>query len=238
MTIHSCKNFVRRAGAPLLALAALSLAGCGGTSQSGSAFVRAVDTVGDGGAAVVLINGGSWTGVQTYFQASGYSGRPTGSTAFTFTLTNNLAGATYATNTQTLASGHYSAIVVGRASVTSSSSAGFPQLLVTSDDTATAAGSNALVRFIHAAPDAGSADVLVKGGVVTTAQAYATIGSYQTYAPGSLTVGFDVTGTKNAIATAQTFPIVAGHQYSVFLLEDPTTSSTPSYSIKILDDTH
>lgn len=238
MTTNFRKISASRAALAALAASAALLDGCGGTSQTGSAFVRAVNTVGDGGAAVVLINGGSWTGDQTFFQASSYSGRPTGSTAFTFTLTNNLAGATYATNTQTLSSGHYSAIVMGRAADTTAGATGFPQILVTSDDTTLTAGSGALVRFINAAPDAGTADVLVNGGVVTTGEAYTTIGSYTQYAAGSLTAGFDATGTKNAIASAQTFTLTAGHQYSVYLLEGPTTSSTPSYSINILDDTH
>ena len=219
-----------------LSAAAALATGCGSSSITGDAHIRAINMVPDGGAGIVYINGGSYTGDQLPGEISSYTDKPTGSTAFTFKLTTTLATANYATNTQSLAAGHYSAILFGKAGVTSTSAAGYPQLTVTSDDpTITPVAANALVRFIHAAPDSGSADAYIDATSVAPNQSFMAIGVFQSFLAQAVTFHYYAAGTKNDLAPPLALTLTPQHRYTVFLMQQPS-NTTPAYQIKAVDE--
>jgi hypothetical protein len=218
------------------------LAGCGGTGGSSSlALIRAINTSPNGGTATVDVNGGpvgvSGSG-QAFKQASEYDLINSGSPQFSFTLSSQ-SGTSYPTLNPSLATDvYYSAILFGRADVTSSSDARYPQIKVVADDRTVPPSGQARLRIIHAAPDAGNVDVLettpssqtLAGGVV-----YTTVGAYSNFAAGSITVQVNAAGTGTVLAPAQIVTLAAGHLYSLFVLEP--TVVPPTYSVGLLDDT-
>ena len=222
---------------PALGAAAL-LAGCGGGGDTGNSAVqvRAINASSNGGTATVSVSGNSVGGGQNYFGVSSYQSAGSGALPVSFSLSSS-SSISYPAVTQTFSPGSfYSAIVVGRSDITSSTDPRYPSVIVTTDTFNVPSSNQASLRIIHAAPDAGSVDVLVNGTQAAVGDVYKGVGSYISEPSGSVTIQVNQTGTSTALVPSQTISLTAGHVYTIYVVE-PTISATPAYGIQETDDT-
>lgn len=211
-------------------------AGCGGSSSGSNSEIRSVDLIPDSTTATLVINGGSLTGSQSFDTASSYVQQIAGSDILSFGLSAHSA-TTYSLTSVSLGSNYYSAMLFGLASVTSTSDSRYPKMVLVTDESTAPTSGDARVRFVHAAPDASAADVLVNGVAEQSDEAYTTVGDYQTIEAGTIAVLYNKTGTSTAITASQSLTISSGHHYTVFLVET-TSGSSPVYAVQMIDDTH
>ena len=208
------------------------LSGCGGSTNSSSfANLKSYDAVPNGGTATVSASGAS-TASLTAFTTSAYVNASAGLESASFTLTGPPA-ITSPTYPVSLNSGvFYTAIVLGRADVSSSDSR-YPKLVIAGDDQTTPQSADCRIRVVQAAPDAGTVDVLVNGIDTSANTAYSTVTSYSELAAGSETVEVRTSGTSTFIVPSTVFTTLAGHRYTLYVTE-PTTS--PTYSFQVVQD--
>lgn len=219
------------AGVALIAGAAV-MSGCGG-GGTGTTHVRAVNLIPNSTTAALLLGGGSWTGNQAFEGASGYVSLFPETTAVSVQVSAQPSTA-YPTTTRTLSGGtFYTGMLAGLANVTSSADARYPKVIWVTESSETPTSGNALIRFVHAAPDAATADILVNSATMETGDAYSSVGAYTSVAAGLAAIEFDSTGTTTAIAS-KTATLTAGHLYTAYLVE---TATTPTYSVFLADDT-
>lgn len=217
------------------------LAGCSGSgsSLSNTARVRAITAISNGGSATISVNGSAVVGSQNYFGVSAYQSQNTGSASVTFSLSAN-SGTTYPSLTQTFSSGtFYSLILVGRSDITSPTDPRYPAILPVSDLLTTPSTSQASLRVINAAPDAGNVDVLVNSSAALSAGAYKAVGGYVNEPSGNVNIQVNQAGTNTILVTAQAVSLTSGHAYTVYVLEPTvsTSSTAASYGIQESDDT-
>lgn len=121
--------------------------------------------------------------------------------------------------------------------MTTSGTAGFPQIQVVQDEqTAVPAGGNIRLRIFDVAPDLAAINMLVNAVSKATNITYPNLGTYFTLPAGNLTIQ----AVLNVGGTAETSPvvfnnIVAGHHYTAFVVE--TAISPATYNIELIDDT-
>ena len=175
----------------VVALAALggilAGAGCGSSSNTDSAHIRAVNVALNAGNAAVTVNGGAIDGNLAFGQISNYNFIGQGSSTFGFTTSTTFPALVSLPigPTLTLTNGSfYTSYLIGRAdSALKATDPKFLQSVVTGDRAAAAnyttsapyaappAGS-VNIRILNAAPDAGPVDVLINGKTVYTAVTY------------------------------------------------------------------
>ncbi len=217
------------------------LAGCGGggsnngTSNS-TARIRAVNAVANSGLGTISVGGAPVGSGQNYFSASTYQALGNGAAPITFSLSAN-PGTAYPASTQTFAVGsYYSLILVGRSDITSVSDPRYPTVLFTPDSFPAAQTSGVNIRVVQAAPDAGSVDVLLSGSVAAGGTAYKSVTSYLSTSTSLVPIQINQSGTNTVLVPSQTLSLLAGHVYTVYVLES-TVLPSPVYSILATDDT-
>lgn len=243
MRITQC----RRAGALALTGASLValIAGCGSGSTN-AARIRSVDAAVNAGTANIIVNNASAYGDQQPFGQGNNTISPylylgTGSTtSFTYTTSaSTSSGVTFNTTTLQLSDNvFYSAYLIGRADVAGNS---FLNVVVT-DDSHTVPAGKALIRVLHAAPDAGTINVQVNGaapGPAFSGIAYVTPTSsfysapYVAVSPGTLSVTVTSASGGSTLVPATTVTVSTGSAYTLIVTE-PTTA--PTYALQRVQD--
>ncbi len=243
----------RGGAAAMLALAAISLAGCGGVSggNTNAARVRAVNAAVNAGTANILVNGASANGDQQAFTLSAVSPYLyiSGDRASSFSFNTSVAPPTDVVvptiPSLTLSNGQfYSIFLIGRVDVSPAKAAPgtkivndprFLQVVVTRDSHDTPTGGSALVRVIDAAPDGGTVDVAVNGSTLTS---YANLNfqepttdflaaPYVNVPAGTLSVQVNRAGTTTPLFAAVSVPLAAGKTYTI-LFTEPTPGTAPT----------
>ena len=223
------------AGAALSGIALLSGCGGGGGNGSSNAQLRAIDVSANGGTASISANGSQIGGNQGYSSVSSYQGRSGGPASVTFSL-SAASGTPYPALTQNfLAGSYYSLILVGRADVTSPTDPRYPSVIAIQDTFGSSYTSQAAVRLVYAAPDAGPVDVLMNGAVVATGATYKSVSALFSQATGNVTIQVNQTDTGTVLVPLQTIGLSAGQVYTLFVVE-PVVSATPGYSIQQIDN--
>lgn len=229
----SLSNAVAVAAAAVLAL---TIAGCGSSNSSNIVDVRTVDDVSNGGSATVEVNNGSVSGSQTYFTITPYHYLQPASCAITLQL--SVIALTYPTTYANLSGGNYYTVyAIGNATITDPTATGYPSTILLQDDTSGASGGSVKLRFIQAAPDAGSASLSIDGAAVGSTMAYGAQTPYATYSGSSVSIA--VTGTNGSASSpstlvSKTLNLSAGHSYTL-LMDEPTMGSG-SYAIEVVED--
>ena len=232
---------IPRRGTALFASAALGgialLSGCGGgSSNSNSAQIRAIDVSADGGTTSVSVNGSQIGGSQGYPGVTSYQGFGGGPASVTFSLSANSGTAYPAISQNFLVSNYYSLVLVGRSDVTTPTDPRYPTVIAIQDVFNSPATSQAAVRLVHAAPDAGPVDVLMNGAVVASGAAYKSVSALFSQPSGNVTIQVNQTGTGTVLVPSQTIGLSSGQVYTLFVVE-PTASATPGYSIQQINNT-
>lgn len=268
----------RRLAAPVLlglgGLAALS-AGCGSSSTSATARVRGADFSVNGATTGVLVNLTAVGGDLTFGQNSPYNYVGQGVSTFSFTSSGQAAVTTVAgaatptvfppnSKLQINNGSYYTAYLIGRLDVkpltVTKTDPRFLQTVVTGDKGAAAAyasgaaiysgpsASQANVRILNAAPDAGPVDVLIGGKVVFAAVTYPAIPAgvagqsldavtpvtaYAAQPSGTLSVQVNAAGTSTVLVPATSLAVGSGGVYTVLVTE---TAITPTYGLGIESD--
>lgn len=237
MKLNTSHQFAKKALFGIGAAAcALSLAGCGGsrTSSEGNTFVRVVNELPNGGSATINGPGILFSNVGSFGGFSSYTFETSGSSIFSFSLTAQPT-ITYPNQTVNLVGGDfYTAILVGRSDITSTSDPRYPKLVFLTDDRTVPAVNDVRIRTINSAPDQPSVDVYINGQKITMGEAYGTGSTYANYPSGSVTVSFDSPGTTTVLAT-QVIPVSTPGLFSIILTE-PTVGTTDTYAIQTLQD--
>ena len=132
---------------------AAALSGCGGGGGSNNNVqIRAVDASANGGG-------------QGFLGVTSYQGQAGGPSSVAFSL-SAASGTTYPTLMQNfLAANFYSLVLVGRPDVASPTDPRYPTVIPIQDVFSSSYTSQAAVRLVYAAPDAGPVDVLMNGAV-------------------------------------------------------------------------
>ncbi len=228
-------------GIALSALAALGgmmlLSGCGGGSNNTTnAQIRAIDVSANGGTTSVYVNGTQIGGSQGYSNVTGYQSFGGGPASVTFSMSADSGTSYPAVSQNFLVSNYYSLVLVGRSDVTSPTDPRYPTVIAIQDAFNTSYTSQAAVRLVYAAPDAGPVDVLINGIVVATGATYKGVSSLFSQPSGNVTIQVNQTGTGTVLVPSQTLGLSSGQVYTLFVVE-PTVSATPAYSIQQIDDT-
>ena len=175
----------------VIALAAIAgvliSAGCGSSSNTDSAHIRAVNVAMNAGNAAVTVNGGAIDGNLAFGQVSNYNYIGESSSLFGFTTsvtpptpTTLPIGPTLKLNNGSF----YTSYLIGRADIdVKTTDPRFLQSVVTGDRGAAAnytlslpytppPSDSANIRILNAAPDAGPVDVLINGKIAYAAVTY------------------------------------------------------------------
>ena len=215
------------------------LAGCGGSgtgSSSGSSHIRSVNAVSNGGSGTLSVNGTSVAGGQNYFTSSSYQSLGNALSTVTFGLSASPSTVYPPVPDSFLAGSYYSLILVGRADITTATDPRYPSLIVTSDTFTTLSGSEAGLRVIHAAPDAGTINVLVNSALAVSGAAFKSVSGYIGEPSGNVTIQATQASTNAALGSPQTVTLTGGQVYTVYVVE-PTVSPAPTYGLQETDDT-
>jgi hypothetical protein len=228
------RSIVRPLFAAALVLCLLFAAGCNGSQLTNTSLVRFVNACPNGGTAGFLA-GGSAYGNEPFFAATPYYAASISTPNFSFTLSSQPT-TVYTPATISLSAGQsYSAVVVGRADITTTTDVRYPQMQIVQDTTNAPPSGDINLRIVNAAPDLTSATVLVNSILEANAVAYPSFGSYFNVAAGSLNIQANQTGAGQV--AGQTFTnITSGHSYTAFVVE-PTVGTSPTYGLELLDDT-
>jgi hypothetical protein len=213
----------------------LAIAGCGGTTSSSTARIRAVNCCPNGGSATIYVNSGSANGSQNFQQSSSYLYIDGGDSTFSYLLSSYSTLSPPATTSNLIDGYAYTVMLIGRADVSTSDSR-YPKLELFHDDHGAPPSGDAYVRVVNAAPDAGSITATSGGSSVATDLSYAISTSYVALPAGSASL---VVTPSAVSAVTQTATFQAGHSYSVILIEPTLYASATSpgtYAIWILDD--
>ncbi len=162
-------------------------AGCGSSSSTDSAHIRAVNVAVNAGSAAVTVNGGAIDGNLAFGQISNYNFIGQSSSLFGFTTSVTFPAPTTLPvgPTLTLKTGSfYTGYLIGRADTAiKTTDPRFLQSVVTGDRGASASytpslpytpppAGSANIRILNAAPDAGPVDVLINGKTAYAAVTY------------------------------------------------------------------
>ena len=219
-----------------LSVALLSGCGGGGGGNSTNAQIRAIDVSANGGTTSVSVNGSQIGGNQGYSGVTSYQGFGGGPASVTFSLSAN-SGTTYPALSQNfLVSNYYSLVLMGRSDVTTPTDPRYPTVIAIQDVFSSPATSQAAVRLVYAAPDAGPVDVLMNGAVVASGAAYKSVSALFSQTSGNVTIQVNQTGTGTVLVPSQTLGLSSGQVYTLFVVE-PVVSATPGYSIQQIDNT-
>ncbi len=238
-----------------LSVAALFISGCGGSSLSPNVSrIRAYDgATGTTAQAAIYINNGSANGDQNYEQVTPYLYVNSGASTFAWAVNGLTGGATTPFPANLNAGTAYSAILLGRADEQFGTSS--PILDITADDQTAPPSGDSRYRLIHDAPDAGAVDVYINGQKEKSGYAYpgtTVVGvsqvqlgegtpftlqqfGYSNVAAGSVKVQVNEAGTNTIVAGPTNFSVTAGSRYT-FLLLEPTTTPTPTYTLQQIGD--
>ena len=230
------RGTILTAGAILGGIALVSGCGGGGSGNSNNAQIRTIDASANGGTATISVNGTQLSNKQGYFGVTSYQGQAAGPASVTFSL-NASSSTTYPPLTQNfLANDYYSLILVGRSDVTAPTDPRYPAIIAIQEAFNASYTSEAAVRLVYAAPDAGPVDVLMNGSVVASGAAYKSVSGLFSQSSGNVTIQVNQSGTGTVLVPSQTLTLSAGQVYTLFVVE-PTVSATPGYSIQEIDDT-
>ena len=255
----------RCAGVALTVIVAvLAGTGCGSSSNTDSAHIRAVNFSANAGNAAVTVNGGAIGGNLTFGQTADYNFIGQGSSTFAFTTDAKLLPLLVfpASPTLTLKTGSfYTGYLLGRSDVAGKADPRFLQTVVTGARGAAANYSAAVpysappsgsanVRILNAAPDAPSIDVLVNGKLAYAAVAYppyptvaadTTVSSvnpvtaYAAVPTSSLSVQVNTAGTAQVLVPATSVSVAAGSAYTLVITE-PTVTPAPTFGLQAVSD--
>ena len=243
----------------LVALAAIAgvlvSAGCGSSSSTDSAHVRAVNVASSAGNAAVTVNGGAIDGNMAFGQISNYNFIGQSSSLFGFTTSVTFPTPTTLPvgPTLTLSTGSfYTGYLIGRADAAiKTTDPRFLQSVVTGDRGASASYTPSLpytppptgsanIRILNAAPDAGPVDVLINGRTAYAAVAYP---RFPTVPPGSpagtpTPAVNPVTAYLAVSASAPTIQVNAAGTATVLVPTTPlSVSSGNVYTVLITEPT-
>jgi hypothetical protein len=215
----------------------ITLAGCSSSSglSSGADLIRTVDAIPNGGDATIDVNSGTVEGDQTFFTASPYLYINPGPSIFSFVLSTNPAIVYPTVDSTLVGNSHYTAVLTGRADISTATDPRYPQVLVLQDDQTVPPGGNERVRFINTAPDAGAVDVLVNGTALFSGVTYPAATAYVNVPSGTISVSIRQTGTTNIIVPATQVRVPAGGALSLFGTET-AVSPTVTYGVSSVTD--
>jgi len=242
----------------LAAIAAMTGAGCGSSSNTDTAHIRAVNVAPNAGSAAVTVNGGAVDGTLNFAQISTYNYIGQGDSIFSFTTTTTLpTNITIPPSPHlTLSTGsYYTSYLIGRTDVQGEADPRFLQTVVTGDRGASANYASpalytnpptgeANIRILNAAPDARSVDVLINGAVTYAAAAYPkfpvveAVNPVTAYLPlpiSGIKVQVNVAGTATVLVPATSVSVSSGNAYTIVVTE-PTVTPTPTYGLLTVGD--
>lgn len=191
-----------------------------------TANVRLVNTSTDAGPSTLYVTDVLRTASAVdYGNSSGYTATYVGDITADARAANNNVLASASTSFD--ANSNYTFLLTG--------TSGSYSLIALHDDMQAAASGKAKVRFVQAASGLSSANLLIGGTAMFSAQAFKSVTSYSEVAAGSLVFAVTNTGSNSTLATTS-FNLQAGKNYTVYTYGISGGTGTTALGVKVLAD--